>query len=185
MSETPAEDTPIYDQTAATETMDYAKPFDGIPTDEHSTSNEGLDVENFTKDSPYDASGMPIGTTYADYDNYADVAQKMVTTRPVTYPPVAEPFEEAKLETEAAITKEGWNGALEANVNSAYPLESDAKDLSDTGESRKLVQQENTDGTTTILDTPILLNQGDLNAEKEKLDPDFLKVIEENTDAHQ
>jgi len=183
MSETPAEETPIYDQTAATETADYAKPLDGNPTEESPTSNEGLDVVNFTNDSPYDASGMPIGTTYADYDNYADVAQKMVATRPVTHPPVAEPFIEAKLDTEPPITPEGWNGALANNVNSAYPLESDEKDLSDTGESRKLVQQENADGTTTILDTPILLNQGDLN--KEKVDPEIVKVIEEHDESQQ
>lgn len=36
------------------------------------------------KNSPYDASGMPLGATYVDYDDKGDVAQASVKDKPVT-----------------------------------------------------------------------------------------------------
>lgn len=162
MSETPAEtpapetpvesteSTPLFDATVAADgeptpvdegtpvgvvkTEDTSVPVEGVPVDTPQT-NHGEVPDSFTDGSTYDSSGMPLGTTYADYDNVAsEVAQRMVRTKELPYieNPNNNGFVEAKLDTEPPITEKGWNGALYDNVNSRFPLDVKAVDTSGT-----------------------------------------------------
>ncbi len=136
--------------------------------------------------SPYDASGMPLATETADYDNYAEVAQKMVKDKVITYPEninQAEGYVEATLETESDVTKKGYNSAIEDNVNTAYPTEFAVEDMSDTGESRKLSVVEK-DGFTETIDTPKMGNSAFLEQGRED-SHDFLAALEAPIDTPQ
>lgn len=112
------------------------------------------------KNSPYDASGMPLGAETADYDNFADVAQKMVRDRVPTHPKSINDidYEEEKLEL-PVITEKGFNSAIADDVNSAYPI-FEAVDMQDTGEKRKLyVKEAEAEGYTSVAELPKMESQ--------------------------
>lgn len=52
-------------------------------------------------DSPYDAAGMPLGTTYADYDSTEERRKNQVKTRPVVNPESLNDIDYKPEETEA------------------------------------------------------------------------------------
>lgn len=136
------------------------------------------------KDSPYDASGMPLGAETADYDNFADVAQKMVGDKVPTYPENINQIDyvEAVIETEPEHSAEGFNSAIAENENSAYTLDVKTEDMADTGTDRVLYSHVNTeDGTTETIDTPKMGNSASIEQGKEDIhasDNDFLATLE-------
>jgi hypothetical protein len=135
------------------------------------------------KDSPYDASGMPLAATFADYDNFADVAQKMVGDKVPTYPPNINQidYEEASLVTEADITAKGFNSAVFENTNAAYAETIATEDMADTGTTRLLWSKENSDGTTESIDLPLMGNSSAIEQGKEDIhnsDNDFLAALD-------
>lgn len=134
-----------------------------------------MSEENPYEGSPYDASGMPLATETADYDNFAEVAQKMVADKVVTYPenPNDNGFEEEKIEMGDDISEKNFNSAIADNVNSAYPLEFETEDTADKGESRKLSVVEK-DGFTETIETPMMGNSAFLDKGHEE----FLAALE-------
>ena len=141
------------------------------------------------KGSPYDASGMPLGTEYADYDNFADVAQTTVGDKVPTYPTNINQidYSEPVIETEPDHTTKGFNGSLAENVNSAYPLDVKTEDLADKGTSRVLYSNVNTeDGTTETIETPRMGNSAFIEQGKADIhdsDNDFLAALEQAPEA--
>ena len=131
------------------------------------------------KDSPYDASGMPLGAETADYDNFAEVAQKMVKDKVITHPqnPNDNGFEEIKLEMGDDISQKNFNSAIADNVNSAYPLDAPTDDTADTGDSRKLSVVRTEDGFTETVETPLMGNSAFLEKGREETD-EFLAALE-------
>lgn len=77
------------------------------------------------KDSPYDASGMPLATTTADYDNVDEVAQATVKDKPVEFPESINDidYEPAPIDPKLLrkIDPKKWNSAIEEDVNSGHP----------------------------------------------------------------
>lgn len=63
--------------------------------------------------SDYDASGMPLGTTYADYDDAEQRRMNMVKDKVVKHPVTLNdvPFEEKKI-GHPVLDPKGFNGAL-------------------------------------------------------------------------
>lgn len=95
--------------------------------------------------SPYDASGMPLATTYVDYDNLEDVAKATVKDKPVEHPTSLldidyQPKQLTKKETgmdPRYITKKGFNSALADEENVPYSG-AETADFDDPEEKRKL-----------------------------------------------
>lgn len=130
--------------------------------------------------SPYDASGMPLSTETADYDNYEDIAKTTVTTKVPTYPENINQidYSEAKLETGDLISERGFNSAIAEDVNSGHP-EFEAVDMADTGAKRKLYVKEAVDeGYTSIQELPKMESE----ASVEKMKADIRQEAEDNHD---
>lgn len=96
--------------------------------------------------SPYDASGMPLGTNYVDYDKVEDVAKATVKDKPVKHPQSIndidyQPKQLSKKFTgqdERYITKKGFNSALADPEVENMPV-ADTADFDDPEEKRKLI----------------------------------------------
>jgi hypothetical protein len=73
------------------------------------------------KDSPYDASGMPLGCETVDYDNQKDVAKATVKDKPYEEPLTFE-YDPTVIDVEDEPDKALFNEAVKENVNSAFPV---------------------------------------------------------------
>lgn len=95
--------------------------------------------------SPYDASGMPLGCETVDYDKVEDVAKATVKDKPVKHPQSIndidyQPRQLPKKFTgqdERYITKKGFNSALVDPEVENMPV-ADTADFDDPDEKRKL-----------------------------------------------
>lgn len=96
--------------------------------------------------SPYDASGMPLGCETVDYDKVEDVAKATVKDKPVKHPKSIndidyQPKQLSKKFTgqdERYITKKGFNSALADPEVENMPV-ADTADFDDPEEKRKLI----------------------------------------------
>lgn len=97
--------------------------------------------------SPYDASGMPLGAETVDYDNLEDVAQATVKDKPVKHPVSIndidyQPKQLTKKETgqdPRYLAKKNFNSAIPDDVNPPYDNNVDRVDFDDPDEKRKLI----------------------------------------------
>lgn len=146
--------------------------------------------KNPYKDSPYDASGMPLAAETADYDNFADVAQKMVRDRVPTHPENINQidYQEEKLEL-PVISERDFNSAIAEDVNSGHP-QFEAIDMQDTGEKRKLyVKEAEAEGYTSVAELPKLESESAVEEIKKELresdeDVSFLDDEEDGNGKH-
>lgn len=96
--------------------------------------------------SPYDASGMPLGCETVDYDKVEDVAKATVKDKPVKHPQSIndidyQPKQLPKKFTgqdERYITKKGFNSAIVDPDVENMPV-ADTADFDDPDEKRKLI----------------------------------------------
>lgn len=97
--------------------------------------------------SPYDASGMPLGTDTVDYDKAEDVAKATVKDKPVKHPKSIndidyQPRQLTKKETgedPRYLPKKNFNSAISDQENVAYTNDVDAVDFDDPDEKQKLI----------------------------------------------
>lgn len=113
------------------------------------------------KDSPYDASGMPLATETVDYDKKEDVAKATVKDKVEEFPTSINDIDYTPAEIDpklvrSNIKKKNFNSAIEDNVNSAHPDNdvavvdfdeatldnSDAKEVKETVDTAKTPNEE-------------------------------------------
>lgn len=97
--------------------------------------------------SPYDASGMPLGAETVDYDKVEDVAKATVKDKPVKHPKSIndidyQPKQMSKKftgEDARYLPKKNFNSAVPDNVNPQYDANVDVVDFDDPEEKQKLI----------------------------------------------
>jgi hypothetical protein len=142
------------------------------------------------KDSPYDASGMPLGCETVDYDNQKDVAKATVKDKPVEHPESINDIDYVPAEIDPDLIrrpedlpKENFNTAIRDNVNPPFaPVK--VIDFEDVGEKRELIVAEAEDkGFTAVQELPKVEKQETVDEIKEDIqnkdDADFLQDEEE------
>lgn len=109
------------------------------------------------KDSPYDASGMPLGADTVDYDVKEDVAAKTVFDKPVEtislvdmdYTP--RPIDEKLLPKK--LKKSDFNSAIEEEVNTPEdPKTVDFEEITLENDDPKAIKKAVDEGDASFLD---------------------------------
>lgn len=138
--------------------------------------------------SPYDASGMPLATTYADYDNSAEIAQNMVRSKEVVEdaPSLNSPeYVEPALDIPEPFDRKGFNSAIADDVNRAY-TEFEAVDMNDAGAKRELyVREAEAEGYSAVQELPKVEDESAVESIKEDIKSEEDKPVEENKPAEE
>lgn len=155
--------------------------------------------------SPYDASGMPLGTETVDYDNLEDVAKATVKDKPVKYPKSIndidyQPRQLTKKETgmdPRYLPKKNFNSAIPDDVNPQYSADIDVVDFDDPDEKRKLAVKDAFSRDHAVMELPKTekpavvqqvaeeVKQDELAKEEEpgkEPDTDFLDTLDERVE---
>ena len=151
----------------------------------------------FGHNSPYDESGMPLGTTYADYDNADEVRMNMVKDKYVEPLPLNDPDYQPRQFTKKEtgmdrnhglpFGEKGFNSALKDPEVENYPT-TDTVDIEDPASRKELLVTEALDkGFEEVPELPKTEKQENVDAVKEDIaddkGDDFLKALEENHEA--
>lgn len=155
--------------------------------------------------SPYDASGMPLGTDTVDYDNLEDVAKATVKDKPVKHPVSIndidyQPRQLTKKETgmdPRYMPKRGFNSALPDEENVPYTTDVDTADFDDPEEKRKLAVKDAFSRNIGVMELPKtekpeVVKQVAEDVKRDEIDKkeqpgkepdeDFLKSLDERVD---
>ncbi len=123
-------------------------------------------------DSPYDDGGMPLNTTYADYDNEEERRKHMVKEKYVEPIPLNDPEYQPKQMSKTftgqrPLVKKNFNTAITEGVG--LPEEVETVDFEDPGAKRELLVEEAKDKDfKEVPELPKVENQED---------KDFLKTL--------
>ena len=147
-------------------------------------------------DSPYDEHGMPLDTTYADYDNEEERRKHMVKEKYVPEIPLNDPEYQPKqmpktFTGQRPLVKKNFNTAIEEGVG--VPVDVETADMEDPGVKRELLVKEAVDKDfTEVQELPKVEKQetvDDIKADlkekeedKENPDEDFLKALDATED---
>jgi hypothetical protein len=142
------------------------------------------------KDSPYDASGMPLGAETVDYDNQAEVAQHTVKDKYVEQPSIADvPFDEsvtqAKWQKRTKFNPVLNNTAIQTPGHKVYKKheddlgeglpesDPDQRDLDNPEEVEKLAKEDAKETNKSKVKSDKVVH------DKDDEDDDFLKALKD------
>lgn len=150
----------------------------------------------FGHNSPYDESGMPLGTTTADYDNADEVRKNQVKSTYVEPIPLNDPEYQPKQFTkkETGLDRnkglphgeKGFNSAITDSSVENMPV-AETVDIEDPAERRELLVTESVEkGFGETPELPKIEKQENVDSVKEDINEDkgddFLKTLEKESE---
>lgn len=151
----------------------------------------------FGHNSPYDESGMPLGTTYADYDNAEEIRKAQVKSTYEEPLPLNDPEYQPRQFTKKATGQDrnkglpygekGFNSALSDPEVENMPV-AETVDIEDPAARKELLVTEATEkGFEEVPELPKTAKQEDVDAVKDDIredkGDDFLSLLEKDTPA--